>query len=140
MNEEYIIQEKILEIQAKAFVSKLPYLNKLHGLKCKLYAPDPYNGGYDNDGKRIYVQEPFKTTQFVIFNYFQIGQFTYDNFDPFSETQKSVLTKPSDKIPQNTKIVVYQGTSYYQYRVDNFKTFRGKDGLILIENLLIPHI
>ena len=137
--EEIILQEKILEIQAKVFLAQLPYLEKLHGLNCDIYLPQAYNGNYDNDGKRVYLEQPNETNKrFVVFNYFQLGQYGNPVFEPFGENPRSIITDFSKKLEQNSKIVVKHGFTYYEYRVDNFKAFRGKDGYILIQNILIP--
>jgi len=134
--EEIIIQEKLHEINAKVFRAKLPALTRLHGLKCDIFLPQPYQGNYDNDGRFLYNDLPNETTKFIVFNYFQLNQYSIEIFDPFTEQEKSILH--TRKLIQNSKIKVYQGASYYEYRVNNFKVYNGKDGLILIENKLIP--
>ncbi len=135
---EIIIQEKVLEMNAKIFISKLPFLTRVNGLKCHEYDPLVYNGNYDDDGKRVYGSEPSRITKHVVFNYFNLGQYGDIVFDPLSDTTKYIATPKDKRLVHNSKIVVFHGSSYYEYRVDNFKSFRGKDGYILTQNILIP--
>jgi hypothetical protein len=138
MIEEITLQEKLLEKNAIIFVHKLPILTRLHGLRCDIYLPQTYQGNYDNDGKRVYGLVPDSKDKFIVFNYFQLGQFGDSVFDPFSDAVKYIVTDKNKRLVLNSKIVVWQGLSYYEYRVDNFKSYRGKDGYILTQNILIP--
>lgn len=142
------IQEKALEFQARAFIASIPLLLNLHGLTCDIYLPQIYTGNYDDDGKTTYNINKDFTSKLIVFDYYQLGQYAKGIFDTYSAQNKNriAITLPKDKLTKNSKVVVFQGSSYTQYRVDNFKEFTGSNidpitnqyEIILIQNILIP--
>ena len=142
------IQEKGLEFQAKAFLSTLPFLTNLHGLKCEIFLPQIYQGNYDDDGKVTYLTIPSLTKKLIVFNYFQLNQYGRGLFDTFHDNDsRIVITTLEQKLTKNSKIKAYQGRSYTEYRVDNFKNFTGVNieeyvdrEIILVQNILIPFV
>lgn len=139
------LQEIALEINAQVFASMLPIQTDLNGLRCDIFLPLSFEAGYDDDSKQKYSNIPNEQRQILIFNYFALTQYSRESFDPYiTNKPKEAITLPDDKLILNSKIVVYQGDSYYSYRVNNFKTFNGAkqdDGtseIILVKNMLIP--
>lgn len=112
------IQEKNIALNAEQFKRKLPFLNKLHGLRCEIFYPLENLSHYQNSSKFSYNELPDETRRIIVTNQLEQLQQGNNIYDPFNPEPVEAIVDFNSSLLDNSKIKVYKGTSFTEYRVD----------------------